>query len=69
MGKLKSLGRKLNQERVDTAIKTFDTKRELALNFVRDRIERDKEFATDVLKMGDAVPKDIRELAKRAING
>ena len=69
MSKLKRWGRKLNPERVAIAIQTYDTKHELALNFVRDRIEVDKEFAADILKVGNSVPQDIRELAEKAING
>lgn len=67
MSKLRKLGRKLNSIRVDTAIRTFDTKRELALNFIRDRVEHDKEFAADVLRVGDNVPHDIRELAEKTV--
>lgn len=67
MSKLRKLGRKLKHNNVDTAIKTYDVKHELALNFVRDRIDRDKEFAADILKVGDSVPQDIRELAEKAL--
>jgi len=68
MSKLKSLGRKLKLNSVNSAIMVHDKRRELAFNMIRERVATDKEFATDVLHAaGDTIPKDIKEIAEKTV--
>lgn len=68
MGNSRKLKRNLNEKQVWIA-KTVEQKRnELAKAIVKERIEKDAEFAKDVLKaVGSDLPQDFKEAAEKTI--
>jgi len=68
MSKLKNLSRKLNINRVSSAISVHDKRKELAFDMIRERAGYDKEFAVDLLTaVGKNLPKDILEIANKTV--
>lgn len=68
MGNLNSARRKLNAKSVNFAQQVEKKKLDLAKEFVKERVQKDAEFARDVLKaVGDLLPEDIKKLAQATI--
>jgi hypothetical protein len=68
MGNTRSLRRKLNAEKVFIAEQVAQKRTELVKKFVEERVKKDAEFASDVLKaVGDALPENIKKLAEETI--
>jgi len=68
MGALRSARRKLNEKSVWIAQEVQRKQIELAQKFVKERVEKDAEFARDVLKaVGDNLPSDIKKAAEETV--
>lgn len=68
MSKLKSASRKLDRYRVMLAQDTERQRIEVAKKVVKERAEKDLEFAQDVLKaVGDNLPKEIKETCEATV--
>jgi hypothetical protein len=68
MGNTRSLRRKLNAEKVFIAEQVAQKRTEIVKKFVEERVKKDAEFASDVLKaVGDALPENIKKIAEETI--
>lgn len=68
MGTLRSMRRKLNEEKVQYAQEVQRQRHEVAKKVVEERIKKDVEFAKDVLKaVGKNLPKELKEAAEETI--
>lgn len=68
MSKLRSAARKLDRYRVMLAQETERQRIEVAKKVVKERAEKDLEFAHDVLKaVGDNLPKEIKEACEATV--
>lgn len=68
MSTFRSLRRKLNAEKVKIAKITTEEKNKIFRTIVEERIEKDPEFAQDVLNaLGETIPEHIKKLATESI--
>jgi len=69
MSKLRSYKRHLNPSKVWFAASVAEEKIKIARQVVLDRVKKDVEFASDVLKaVGENLPKEIREACETTID-
>lgn len=70
MSSLRSFRRKLNPLKVQLAEQVAYERIKVARQVVKDRCEKDAEFARDVLKaVGEALPQEIKETCEKTIAG
>jgi rubrerythrin len=68
MSKLKSMARKLDRYRVMLAQETERQRIEVAKKVIKERVEKDLEFAQDVLKaVGNNLPAEIKKAAEETV--
>lgn len=68
MSKLSGLRRKLNPQRVEFAQHIANEKIRIAREVVIERAKKDKKFAEEIIKMGEAIIPEIRKACEESIN-
>jgi predicted transcriptional regulator len=69
MSKLRNLKRKLQPDKVRIAEQVQYERVQFARNMVKERCEKDAEFAKDVLKaLGENLPREIKETCEKTIS-
>ena len=68
MGGLRSARRKLNEKNIWIAKKVTQKRNEFAKELVKERVKKDAQFASEVLKaVGELLPTDIKEIAEATV--
>lgn len=68
MSKLRSARRKLNEKYIRIAQEVTQKRKDFVKELVKERIKKDAEFASDVLKaVGELLPEDFKKIAEETI--